>query len=268
MIRPNSYFACGFVAPLVLGCLATAAQITPVSQSRSITGDSNVLGPPKPQQDIQELAAANFEAFDQSLVTSASSPNGNTSVQAFQQSAIDDCSLAAEGGFTAFAQNSPPGVFAYSVGISVYQVTFSVSEPTLCRVVGSLNAAHGTLTRVVLHQPPTSLIDRLADNASIGVAQQRFLAPGQYTFMVQALGTASVQDSGTHETSGSFNMRLTTCFVPADLNIDGVVNIDDLLGVIGAWGPCVVPAGQCIPDINLDGVVNVDDLLALINAWG
>jgi hypothetical protein len=267
MHRPGTSVICASCLALAFAC-AAAARITPVSQHRSITGDSNVLGPPKPQQDIQELAAATFDEFDQSLVTSASSPNGNTSVQAFQQSEIGDCSLAAEGGFMAFAQNAPPGVIAYSVGISMCQVVFSVSEPTPCRVVGSLSAAQGTHSRVALHQQPTSLINLLADNASFGVAQQRILAPGQYTFVVQALGTAAVQDSGTHETSGSFNMRLSTCFAPADLNIDGVVNIDDLLGVIGAWGPCATPAGQCIPDINFDSVVNVDDLLALINSWG
>jgi hypothetical protein len=51
---------------------------------------------------------------------------------------------------------------------------------------------------------------------------------------------------------------------PADINSNGTVNIDDLLAVINAWGPC---AG-CPADINQNGVVNIDDLLAVINAWG
>lgn len=56
--------------------------------------------------------------------------------------------------------------------------------------------------------------------------------------------------------------NLASC--PADVNHDGVVNVADLLAVIGAWGkaPCE-PA-----DINLDGSVNVADLLAVIAAWG
>ena len=45
---------------------------------------------------------------------------------------------------------------------------------------------------------------------------------------------------------------------------DLVVNIDDLLAVISAWGPCA----SCVADINGDGQVNLDDLLAIINAWG
>jgi len=49
-----------------------------------------------------------------------------------------------------------------------------------------------------------------------------------------------------------------------DINGTGMVDVDDLLAVINAWGPC---AG-CPADTNGDGVVNVDDLLAVINHWG
>lgn len=56
---------------------------------------------------------------------------------------------------------------------------------------------------------------------------------------------------------------------PADINGTGTVNVDDLLAVINAWGPC--PPGSCPADIaplGGNGVVNVDDLLAVINGWG
>jgi hypothetical protein len=46
---------------------------------------------------------------------------------------------------------------------------------------------------------------------------------------------------------------------------DGLVNVDDLLMVINAWGACV---RECPADITADNTVNVDDLLAVINAWG
>jgi hypothetical protein len=49
----------------------------------------------------------------------------------------------------------------------------------------------------------------------------------------------------------------------ADLNADGLVNVDDLLLVIAAWGN----AGG-VEDINEDGVVGVADLLELIAGWG
>jgi len=49
-----------------------------------------------------------------------------------------------------------------------------------------------------------------------------------------------------------------------DLNGDGVVNVSDLLALLGAWGPNPGHAA----DINGDGVVNVSDLLILLGAWG
>jgi hypothetical protein len=51
---------------------------------------------------------------------------------------------------------------------------------------------------------------------------------------------------------------------------DGAVNVNDLLAVINAWGPCANPQ-SCPADIappGGDGAVNVNDLLAVINAWG
>jgi hypothetical protein len=49
-----------------------------------------------------------------------------------------------------------------------------------------------------------------------------------------------------------------------DNNGDGVVSIDDLLQLIGAWGPC---AG-CDEDITGDDTVDIDDLLGLLANWG
>jgi outer membrane protein assembly factor BamB len=54
----------------------------------------------------------------------------------------------------------------------------------------------------------------------------------------------------------------TTC--PADLDGSGVVDVADLLQMLGAWGAC----GDCIEDLNGDGAVDVADLLAILAAWG
>ena len=56
-----------------------------------------------------------------------------------------------------------------------------------------------------------------------------------------------------------------TC--PADiapLGGNGVVDVDDLLEIINAWGSCV----DCPADITGNDVVDVDDLLGVINTWG
>ena len=50
---------------------------------------------------------------------------------------------------------------------------------------------------------------------------------------------------------------------PADVNGDGAVNFDDLLGVLAAFGPC----DGCPEDVNDSGAVDFDDVLAVLAAW-
>jgi len=53
----------------------------------------------------------------------------------------------------------------------------------------------------------------------------------------------------------------------ADLNCDGIVNVSDLLLLLGAWGDCPRD-GECSADLNGDGTVNLSDLLILLANWG
>jgi acetyl esterase/lipase len=50
-----------------------------------------------------------------------------------------------------------------------------------------------------------------------------------------------------------------------DVNCDGVVNVDDLVAIMLAWGPCP-SKGACL-DINGDGEVDVDDLILVVLNW-
>jgi hypothetical protein len=50
---------------------------------------------------------------------------------------------------------------------------------------------------------------------------------------------------------------------PADVNGDGIVNVEDFLQLLAAWGSAGGPA-----DVNGDGIVNVEDFLLLLGAWG
>lgn len=50
-----------------------------------------------------------------------------------------------------------------------------------------------------------------------------------------------------------------------DITMDGVVNVNDLLQVISAWGVCEPPI--CPGDVNNDSMVDVTDLLMVIANW-
>lgn len=51
---------------------------------------------------------------------------------------------------------------------------------------------------------------------------------------------------------------------PADVNLDGQVDIDDLFAVLGEWGSCF----GCLEDINNDNEVDIDDVFAVLADWG
>ena len=50
-----------------------------------------------------------------------------------------------------------------------------------------------------------------------------------------------------------------------DVNVDGIVNVNDLLLLIGSFGPLEI--GGPLADFNGDFVVDISDLLALIGNW-
>jgi hypothetical protein len=49
-----------------------------------------------------------------------------------------------------------------------------------------------------------------------------------------------------------------------DVNGDGLVNFEDLLEILAAWGPC---EGDCPADLDGDGVVGFADLLVVLANW-
>lgn len=64
----------------------------------------------------------------------------------------------------------------------------------------------------------------------------------------------------------TFCIDLPDCnTLPADINLDGVVNVDDLMILLGSFGDDC-PDG-CPGDIDGDGAVNVDDLMILLSAF-
>jgi hypothetical protein len=75
---------------------------------------------------------------------------------------------------------------------------------------------------------------------------------------------------GSAADMGAFERYETgTC---PDVDGNGVVDVDDLIGVILGWGPCPTPPALCQANVETAGTsattVDVDDLVAVILAWG
>lgn len=51
----------------------------------------------------------------------------------------------------------------------------------------------------------------------------------------------------------------------SDFNHDGSTDFNDLLQLLGNWGPCPAP---CVEDLDRSGGIGFDDLLSLLGNWG
>lgn len=68
--------------------------------------------------------------------------------------------------------------------------------------------------------------------------------------------------------SASAELFSVTAVITADLDCSGAVDVQDLLQLLSAWGPCAaVCPPACTGDIDEDCDVGVTDLLALLAAW-
>ncbi|MCI0365394.1 MAG: hypothetical protein L0Y44_15850 [Phycisphaerales bacterium] len=55
---------------------------------------------------------------------------------------------------------------------------------------------------------------------------------------------------------------------PGNVNNDGLVDVNDLLAVIAAWGPYTACPPFIPADLDLNCMVDVNDLLIVIASWG
>jgi hypothetical protein len=85
-------------------------------------------------------------------------------------------------------------------------------------------------------------------------------------FIARDLNAGSIVEAGVDDV----RIEYVECSgaTPGDVNGDGSVDVDDLIAVILAWGPCPAPPVACPADLDDNGSVDVDDLIAVILNWG
>ncbi|MCP3906077.1 MAG: hypothetical protein GY715_20840 [Planctomycetes bacterium] len=119
--------------------------------------------------------------------------------------------------------------------------------------------------------------DRAGELLTVAQLDAGTTAESAITYTLVALGTE--QRIGVDRDEDGFFDRdeLDICSDPADptstpqtatccgdLNGSGGVGFDDILVIIGHWGPC----GMCAEDLNDNGTVGFDDILVVIGLWG
>ena len=90
----------------------------------------------------------------------------------------------------------------------------------------------------------------------------RDLVPGDYVIELRRNNDGV---AGSREVALAWIMPVTQH--PGDVDGNGIVDVNDLLAVISAWGPCPIPS-NCPADLNHNGMVEVNDLLQVITNWG
>jgi hypothetical protein len=117
--------------------------------------------------------------------------------------------------------------------------------------------------------PPVSIdLFEHSDGTATGLQVGDFVV---VRVIVNATATADIDCDHAEVALALAVDELSFCADPAgpvaDLNGDGIVDIDDLFMLLAAWGPCADPPATCPADIDFTGDVGIDDLFFLLSQW-
>jgi len=106
------------------------------------------------------------------------------------------------------------------------------------------------------------LIERGFENFQLGGLMTDLVNPPIAGGLLDASRVHPLGDEGASFFAAVLGDLIREAGCPADLSPDGLINIHDLLLVLGHWNE----SGEM--DLDGDGVVNVGELLAVLDAWG
>lgn len=121
------------------------------------------------------------------------------------------------------------------------------------------SVGHDTVLRWTGEQ--WEVIDTLADAHFAGFFDAEMLPDG-------TIWSVGRTEAGDDAETLIGRVRTCTDTVVADLDGDGMVDVQDLLQVLAAWGPCDDPCPPaCAPDLDGDCAVGTGDLLVVLAGW-
>jgi len=146
--------------------------------------------------------------------------------------------------------------------------------PTEDGIVTATTCAPGSFdTSIIVYQGTPGGCEELLYIACNGDAENdptcqvyhshvEFIASAGIEYFMR-IGGYSPNEGGPGVLGLSLKKQSNPCACHADIDTDGMINVNDLLAVISQWGQ----AGGS-GDIDYDGIVGVSDLLAVISGWG
>ena len=263
---------------LIAAPFTAADGLTPLSQIRTI-GTTAGAKTCDPMLGDEGASADDFGPFVAEVLVEQVCEEGGAIGFASQDSTIEPTRLAAAGS-TSGQTIMVIFTFLLVFSDSDYFVTFELDAPARIHISGVLTGSaqaddipsYWVISSIRLTDEEGLVFEQELQPELNGPPAQEtvdstfVIDAGLYTFRVRA--NANITDafptSGTME--AAFDVVLDA-FNLADVNVDGIVNVLDLLGVLAEFGPCPTSA-ECIADINEDLVVNVLDILAVLEAWG
>jgi len=269
------------VAGAAAGTLTLAAhgQLTPIVDSRVVHAQGSVV--PAAGEAVFVFDAQGAEPFapwSQAVVASPALPGISFESIASQSSEVEPTQLSAGGTASATLSTIDPQTVAAGNACSHYVLTFDVVDTVTCSLAGEIDIADDAagladgwvIIKVQRLADAAMLIDEtLGSSGSSMLDYALVLQPGLYDIVVEAHVSGMLQAPAAATASSSFEVTLTAASICPDLDGDGVVAVQDMLMLLGSWGPvdCEPQAPGC-PDLDGDGTVGVPDFLDLLGAWG
>ncbi|MGE3107772.1 MAG: GC-type dockerin domain-anchored protein [Phycisphaerales bacterium] len=263
-------FAAGSFAWALCVPVVSFAQVTPVSQQRSLLVRTNAGGSGcSTDSDSASDSSNNFDFWYRSISISSASCGASITADAAQSSRIlgDFTSVQATVGFS--GPGHPNSTFFFGDTTSLFGYTFTVASDTAYYLSGT--GVHATSVVAATGQAEVSLV-----RGSVSVYLYRYmgfgtsefrtsgvLSPGTYTLSARASFTFSEFDRFAGGGSASIFAQFwagTTC--PADFNADQVVNSQDFFDFLTAF--LILDPGA---DFNHDTALDSQDFFDFINAF-
>lgn len=202
--------------------------VTPTSQSRSVEGTCEVIGPELSDNDYQFSSAPDFGPYSDSVLASASVTPFSATASGVQNSAILGNGMFGTG---SAAANCTGGAttFSSAEGSSFFSVTFTLNSNADYTLTGSISSAiaggsGGGGAGLALYDSLANVVESIEVNDSgfDSILASGSLSSGTYTMLAFANSSASADFANTNSSaSADYEFDLTFTPEPASLLLLG-----------------------------------------------